>query len=83
MKYLITHYLKPCFGRMSYGFLIKFIGTVVELCLPWILAYMIDSVIPAKNREAIYLWDAALSLVLLSSLPLLGMVPAKTINFLK
>lgn len=41
---------------MVFGFLIKFFGTIMDLCLPWILAYMIDTVIPRKERSHIYIW---------------------------
>lgn len=56
MKTIFTHYLKPFYNRILYGFIIKFIGTLMDLFLPWILAYMIDSVIPSRNRTNIYLW---------------------------
>ena len=41
---------------MAIGFLIKFIGTLMDLFLPWTLAYMIDTVIPANQRPEIFLW---------------------------
>lgn len=28
----------------------------MDLCLPWILAYMIDTIIPSKERPHIYIW---------------------------
>jgi ATP-binding cassette subfamily B protein len=54
MKRVVTYYLKPYYARMALGFIIKFIGTIMDLCLPWILAYMIDTIIPQKNKNAIY-----------------------------
>lgn len=56
MKTIFTHYLRPFYNRILYGFIIKFIGTLMDLFLPWILAYMIDSVIPSRNRTSIYIW---------------------------
>ncbi len=56
MKTIFTHYLKPFYSRIIYGFIIKFIGTIMDLLIPWILAYMIDSVIPTKDKTAVYLW---------------------------
>lgn len=56
MKKVLTYYLRPYYLRMCFGFVIKFIGTIMDLCLPWILAYMIDTIIPQKNRTAIYVW---------------------------
>lgn len=56
MKKVLSFYLKPYYMRMSIGFIIKFIGTIMDLCLPWILAYMIDTVIPQGRKNSIYLW---------------------------
>lgn len=56
MKRIFTYYLKPYYLRMTVGFLIKFTGTVMDLLLPWTLAYMIDSVIPANRRKDIVFW---------------------------
>ena len=56
MKKILTYYLKPYYGRMSIGFCIKLIGSIMDLCLPWILAYMIDTIIPMKNKNQIYIW---------------------------
>ena len=51
MKTVLSKYLRPYYGRMLLGFVIKFIGTIMDLCLPWILAYMIDTVIPQGRRN--------------------------------
>ena len=51
MKKIFVHYLKPYYFRMAMGFLIKFTGTIMELLLPWTLAYMIDTVIPGNQRS--------------------------------
>ncbi|CUQ59948.1 MULTISPECIES: ABC transporter ATP-binding protein [Hungatella] len=56
MKKIFVHYLKPYYLRMAMGFLIKFTGTIMELLLPWTLAYMIDTVIPGNQRSEILLW---------------------------
>lgn len=56
MKKIVTWYLKPYYGRMLVGFVIKFIGTIMDLCLPWILAYMIDTIIPIGERMQIFFW---------------------------
>lgn len=62
MKRVITYYLKPYYFRMGIGFTIKFIGSVMDLCLPWILAHIIDEVIPQQNIRLIWLWGAAMIL---------------------
>ena len=56
MKQIIIHYLRPCLPRMGAGFSIKFIGTIMDLCIPYILAYIIDSVIPLGQKRLIFLW---------------------------
>jgi ABC-type multidrug transport system, ATPase and permease components len=56
----ILGYLKPYTSRMTLGFFIKFIGTIVELFLPWILAHMIDTVVPLKNIPPILLWGSVM-----------------------
>lgn len=56
MRQIVTLYLKPYFGRMTRGFLVKFTGTVMELCIPYILAYIIDAVIPLRNRNLVLRW---------------------------
>lgn len=56
MKKILTYYLKPYYVRMILGFVVKFIGTIMDLCLPWILAYMIDTVIPEGTKNEIFYW---------------------------
>ena len=56
MKLLIGRYIKPYFPRMGVGFVIKFIGTVMDLCIPYILAHIIDTVIPLRRGNLIFLW---------------------------
>lgn len=56
MRQLIGRYIKPYYPRMGAGFLIKFIGTVMDLCIPYILAYIIDSVIPERERGPVLWW---------------------------
>lgn len=60
MKKVLNYYLRPYYLRMVGGFVIKFVGTIMDLCLPWILAYMIDTVIPRQERTQIYLWGIAM-----------------------
>ena len=56
MKRIFFYYLKPYYLRMAWGLLIKFAGTMMDLFLPWALAYMIDAVIPANDTDQILLW---------------------------
>lgn len=53
---LMLEYVKPYFRRVSIGVIIKFFGTIMDLLLPWILAYIIDSVIPIRDTNQIIQW---------------------------
>ena len=56
----ITGYLKPYIGRMILGFIVKVLGTFMDLGLPWVLAYMIDEVIPQNSYSLIALWGVVM-----------------------
>ena len=38
MNRLLHVYIRPFLGRMSVGLAVKFVGTIMDLFLPWILA---------------------------------------------
>ena len=46
---------------MLAGFGIKLVGTVMDLAIPWILAHMIDEIVPTGNRRAIFLWGVGMA----------------------
>ncbi len=62
MKRIFGFYLRPYYGRMSIGLLIKFVGSIMDLFLPWILAYMIDTIIPIGEKRGIFVWGAGMIL---------------------
>lgn len=49
-------YLKPYYFRMSIGLTIKILGTFMDLGLPWVLAFIIDDIIPLNDIYLILLW---------------------------
>lgn len=57
---LFIDYLRPLFKRMLLGVSIKFTGTIMDLFLPWILAYIIDVVIPTENINRVLLWGGVM-----------------------
>lgn len=59
----IFTYLKPYSGHMLIGFLIKVLGTFMDLGLPWVLAYIIDDVIPYKEISLILWWGGIMVLL--------------------
>ena len=70
MKNIIMHYVKPYFPQMGVGFLIKFTGTIMDLCIPYILAHIIDAVIPTGKKSLIFAWGIAM--LICSVLAVLG-----------
>jgi len=56
----IIFYLRPYFPFMIVALLIKSIGTVMDLVIPSILAYMIDTIVPSKNQNMILLWGVVM-----------------------
>lgn len=59
MKILVK-YLKPYVPRMALGFVYKFTGTIMDLLLPWILAYIIDDIVPLSDMNRVIIWGAAM-----------------------
>jgi len=55
LKKVIT-YLRPYTRRMLCGFIIKVLGTLMDLGLPWVLAYIIDEIIPIRKVLLIVWW---------------------------
>lgn len=64
----ILSYLKPYLPKMLLGLLIKFTGTIMDLLLPWILAYTIDDVVPLRNVRLVVLWGAVMLLCSVAAL---------------
>ena len=52
----LMHYLSPFIPKMVLGLSIKFTGTIMDLFIPWILAYMIDTIVPMKDIKRILFW---------------------------
>ena len=50
---------------MALGMAAKFLSTITELFLPWLLAYVLDEIVPLRDAGRVYLYGGAM---LLSSL---------------
>ena len=74
MNRLLHVSIRPFLGRMSVGLAVKFVGTIMDLFLPWILAYMIDTVIPHKDVKQLVFWG--LGMLFCSVLALVASVAA-------
>lgn len=53
---LILKYIWPHRFHFILAFLVKFLGTMMDLMIPWILANIIDNIIPLKSKTLILLW---------------------------
>lgn len=51
----LLDYIKKNILTMSFGITLKIIGSVAELFIPWLLAYLIDNVVPTRNMTSILL----------------------------
>ena len=58
----IFGYVKPKAPMMALQLLIKFLGTVIELFLPWMLSTIIDVYVPRGDMRAICLLGGAMTL---------------------
>ncbi|MBQ2251470.1 MAG: ABC transporter ATP-binding protein [Clostridia bacterium] len=57
MKNLLK-YLSPYKKRIAFALSIKAIGTVMDLFIPWLLAVIIDDIIPTENLNAVIIYGA-------------------------
>ena len=52
MKWIFT-YLKPLRSRITVGIIVKIIGTVAELLIPFLLSYILENVIDSNDVRKI------------------------------
>ncbi len=71
---LLKKYLGPYIGQMCGGMTVKFIGTIMDLLLPWCLAHIVDDVMPLRNIGLIVFWGILMAIF--SVIALLGNVIA-------
>ena len=59
---IMLRYLKPFYGRMSVGLMIKIAGTLVELLLPYILSHILKTVVVSQDVLEIVKWGGLMIL---------------------
>lgn len=59
---MVWKYVRPHVPRMCLGLGIKFLATVAELLLPWILSHIIDEVVPLGSMGLIAVWGLGMIL---------------------
>ena len=60
--HFFLHYLRPYARRVAGGMTAKFLGTIMELFLPWLLAYTLDEIAPLGDENRVYLYGGAMLL---------------------
>lgn len=55
-------YLRPYVPRMSLGLVVKFLGTVIDLLIPWLLVHLVDDVVPLGDRGRIFAYGGLMLL---------------------
>lgn len=58
----IWKYVRPYGKRLAVGLSVKFLGTFVELFLPGLLAYILDTVVPAGDLKKVWLFGGVMLL---------------------
>lgn len=67
---LLSKYLRPFYLQMALGLLIKSVGTLMDLFLPWILEHILDEVVPRRKVSEILFWGFLM--LVCSAIALLG-----------
>jgi len=73
----ILRYVRPYMKRVAGGMTCKFLGTIMDLFLPWLLAHVLDHVVPLKDAGQVYLFGGIM--LLCSALAWLGNVFANRV----
>ena len=58
----ILKYVRPYLKRVAGGVTCKFLGTIMDLFLPWLLATVLDDIVPLKDEGKIYLYGGIMLL---------------------
>ncbi len=58
----IFPYLRPYVPRMTVGVITKFLGTITELLIPWMLSYILDNIVPLKDTRRVLIWGVYMTI---------------------
>lgn len=74
----VLRYLKPQYARLALQLTIKFIGTITELFIPWMLSHILDDIVPLRDMGQVYLWGVLM--LLAAAVALFGNVCANRMS---
>jgi ATP-binding cassette subfamily B multidrug efflux pump len=63
----VLSYLKPHRLVLAWTLLVKFLGAMMDLFIPFILAIILDDIVPRKQPRLIFLWGGGMALCALLS----------------
>lgn len=63
----LRDYIRPNLGTMSFGITLKILGSVAELFIPWLLAHLIDEIVPLNDLSLIFLFSGIMMLCALGA----------------
>ncbi|NLB39269.1 MAG: ABC transporter ATP-binding protein, partial [Clostridiales bacterium] len=66
----VLSYLKPHTWALTWTMVVKFFASMMDLFIPFILAIIIDDVVPKGDPRLVYLWGGAMVLCALLSVTL-------------
>lgn len=67
-------YIRRYVPRMVGGLIIKIVGTVMDLIIPYFLAYIIDNIVPTKNIKLVMIYGGVM--ILCAAVGFIGSVKA-------
>ena len=44
------------------GVITKFLGTITELLIPWMLSYILDNIVPLKDTRRVLIWGVYMTI---------------------
>lgn len=56
----LAAYIIPYKFKIALQIIIKFVGTIFDLFIPWIMAHVIDNVVARENQTEVYLWGGVM-----------------------
>lgn len=64
---LIFQYMHTYGGRIAKSIFIKFLGSIAELAIPYILAHLIDEIVPLRRLDLIFVWGGLMIITSLAA----------------
>ena len=61
---------------MTVGVITKFLGTITELLIPWMLSYILDNIVPLKDTRRVLIWGVYMTICAILAL-VMNSIPGK------